>query len=91
MAGVSLGIPIVSNEGRSTERLWRESDAIQLAALPPVEAFMQVTENLLGNAGRRKTLGENAAALYDRRFALIHTIRELRRQEFTIAGLSPTR
>jgi glycosyltransferase involved in cell wall biosynthesis len=86
MAGISLGMPIISNEGHSTERVWGESDAVQLAALPPVEAFVQATEDLLRDAARRKTLGKNAAALYERRFALIHTIRELRHQELTLAG-----
>jgi glycosyltransferase involved in cell wall biosynthesis len=91
MAGVCLGLPIVSNDGLSTERLWHESNAIQLAALPPVETFVRAAEDLLRDPARRKTLGENAVALYKRQFALIHSIRELRRDEFTTADTSPGR
>jgi glycosyltransferase involved in cell wall biosynthesis len=81
MAGIALGMPIVSNQGHSTEGLWRECNAVQLADLPPVEGFVRTAEEVLANPAMRTRLGQNAALLYKRRFALIHTISALRNEE----------
>jgi glycosyltransferase involved in cell wall biosynthesis len=81
MAGIALGLPVLSNTGHSTESLWSDYNAIQLAAMPPVETFVQAAEELLKDSARRTIIGKNGAELYRQRFAVIHSIQGLRRQE----------
>jgi len=78
MAGLALGCPIVTNGGPSTESLWRESQAVMLAPVASSPALVSASETLLADAAGRAMLGARAAGLYKSRFALEHTLRELR-------------
>jgi len=78
MAGLALGCPIVTNGGPSTETLWRESQAVMLAPAASPPALVSAAEELLADSAGRARLGARAAGLYKGRFALEHTLRELR-------------
>ncbi len=78
MAGLALGLPILTTQGHLTEPVWAESGAVGLApALAPQE-FLRAAEALLANPERLCELGAKAAALYRDRFDLANTIRALR-------------
>ncbi len=78
MAGCALGLPIVTTSGQGTEPLWKECNAVSLAPELSPDSFVRTTEELLADPLRQAQLRHNAAALYQERFALTHTIRELR-------------
>jgi glycosyltransferase involved in cell wall biosynthesis len=77
MAGLALGVPIVSNLGALSEDFWRESDAIALACSPaPAEVLAQV-ERVIADESLRLNLSKRARELYARRFAIQHTVERL--------------
>jgi glycosyltransferase involved in cell wall biosynthesis len=78
MAGLALGRPIVTNSGPLSETLWRESQAVMLAPAASPSALASAAEVLLVDGAGRAMLGARAAELYRSRFALEHTLRELR-------------
>jgi glycosyltransferase involved in cell wall biosynthesis len=77
MAGLGLGLPIVTTEGILSEPLWRQSDAIQLVP-PDVSQLVAGIESLLSSAKERVRLSAAATELYQRCFALEKTIQRLR-------------
>jgi glycosyltransferase involved in cell wall biosynthesis len=79
MAGLALGVPIASSDGWLTEPVWREADAVQLAATP--ETTAEAAEALLADPIRARAVGERGRALYHGRFSLDHTSRALRGEE----------
>ena len=77
MAGLGLGLPIVTTKGYLTEPMWEASGAVALAPALSADAFLEQTEALLADPTRRAGLGQTAARVYQDRFALENTIREL--------------
>jgi glycosyltransferase involved in cell wall biosynthesis len=78
MAGLALGLPIVTSDGSSTEPLWRAEPAVVLAPAASTADLLAATEGVLADAERRERLRIQAAALYGRCFTLervIHTLR----------------
>jgi glycosyltransferase involved in cell wall biosynthesis len=78
MAGIAHGKPLVTTHGPLTEPIWQERGAVVLVADGDVTALAQETVNLLGNAERRRRLGEAAGQLYRQRFDVRHLVRVLR-------------
>lgn len=78
IAGLALGLPIVTTMGPLTETLWEKSEAVVLAAASSSAALVGAAEALLVDNARRAMLGARAAALYRSHFAIEHTLRELR-------------
>ncbi|HEV3257741.1 MAG TPA: glycosyltransferase family 4 protein [Gemmataceae bacterium] len=78
MAGLALGLPIITTAGPLTEPLWQESGAVVLARSCCPAAVVAAVEVLLSDAGRRTQLRQQAAALYETRFSLSQTIQSLR-------------
>jgi hypothetical protein len=76
MAGLALGVPTATNEGRATEAVWRESRAVELA--PSADGLAAAAEVVLGDAAYAASLGQRGRTLYERQFSLEHTIRALR-------------
>lgn len=76
MAGLALGVPLVTTHGPLTEPVWRESGAVALAATGT--ELVQLAERLLADPDQRRTLGGKGRALYETRFSLAHTVRALR-------------
>jgi glycosyltransferase involved in cell wall biosynthesis len=79
MAGLALGLPIVTNEGAATEPVWRESCAVRFAPADSPEMFASAVDELLADENLRRTTARNGLALYAGRFAVGHTVSALRR------------
>jgi glycosyltransferase involved in cell wall biosynthesis len=78
MGALSLGVPIVTCSGHSTEPIWRPSGAVALADAPSPAAMIELTEHLLADPTARAEMGRRAASLYDARFDIRHLIASLR-------------
>jgi hypothetical protein len=78
MAGLALGLPIVTNAGALTDPVWSENEAVALAASQSPADFIDAVEKLLAEPGRLIELRHRAACAYQRNFALPRTIETLR-------------
>lgn len=78
MAGLALGLPIVTVNGELTEPLWRESGAIALAEEYSPAALVAAVNRVLADDSYRAELGRRASDMYTDRFALDKTIAALR-------------
>jgi glycosyltransferase involved in cell wall biosynthesis len=78
MAALAHGVALVSTRGVLTEPIWAESRAVALAPAGDAPAVAAAMERLLDDEGERRRLASAGLALYDRRFALRHTIDALR-------------
>lgn len=78
MAGLALGLPIVTVSGFLTEPLWRESGAVAMAEEYSPSALVATASQVLADDSYRVDLGKRGAALYTERFALEKTIARLR-------------
>lgn len=76
MAGLALGVPVVSNQGPLMEPFWRDIEGITLAPSPA--GIVGVAEALLADDGRRRRAGAVGAEVYRARFALARSIEVLR-------------
>ncbi|MBI1347028.1 glycosyltransferase [bacterium] len=78
MAGLALGVPVVTNLGELTEPVWgTESNGIMLAAEP--SSIAQSAEQLLTETpAERRLRGERERAWYASRFTIERTIEVLR-------------
>ncbi|MGO9449518.1 MAG: glycosyltransferase [Candidatus Binataceae bacterium] len=78
MACLSHGLPIVTTCGRFTEPIWREADAVLFSSENDPDDMATQVDLLIRETATRKRIGAAGKALYDRRFALSHTIDALR-------------
>jgi hypothetical protein len=78
MVALSHGRPMVTNSGWLTEPMWAEADAAVLAPADNPHALAAGAAAMLFDVSRRETLGRRAAALYDARFHVRHSIAALR-------------
>jgi len=78
MAGLALGVPIVTNAGPLTDAIWKNCPAVPLTPSPSPDDFSDAVDNLLDQADRLAELRRQAAGFYQENFALSHTIRTLR-------------
>ena len=74
MAGLALGVPLISNAGPATEPPWQGSGALALAPEPRGPAVLEVAESLLSAPETWPTLGRRAAEFYTENFSLAHTL-----------------
>jgi glycosyltransferase involved in cell wall biosynthesis len=79
MAGLSLGMPVVTNVGHSSESIWSESGAVALAEDSRPATIAVTAERLLSSPEEWQDLGRRAAALYVERFSLERTMETLQR------------
>jgi hypothetical protein len=70
-------LPVVSNEGRFTEPLWRANAAVTLVGAD-TQTFGATALSLLEDASERARLSSAASALYDAHFDVRHTVEALR-------------
>ncbi|HMF58519.1 MAG TPA: glycosyltransferase, partial [Pyrinomonadaceae bacterium] len=68
MVGLSHGVPIVTTKGKLTESLWAESEAVSLAPVEDVTAFVNEIRALLRDEAKQLSLSTAARALYEERF-----------------------
>ncbi len=74
---MSSGVPVVTNAGRLTEGLWSEDGAVELVDAPDGRKLGAATAALLRDPARRSTLAARAAAIYDSRFDIRHSVAAL--------------
>jgi hypothetical protein len=78
MAGLALGLPIVTTVGAATESFWRESKAVALAESLATADLVAAAEMLALDDRRRKALGSRACTFYKEKFSIERTIAILR-------------
>ncbi len=78
MAGLALGVPVVSNLGEASESIWQNERALALA--PNAEDLGDVVDRLLASPAERIAIGQRGRQLYEEQFSLAHTARLLRNQ-----------
>jgi hypothetical protein len=74
MAGLGLGLPVLSNRGPLTEPVWESLRAVALADDPTPGAYAPHLDALLASADRRRDLARCGAEVYRRRFAIERTL-----------------
>jgi glycosyltransferase involved in cell wall biosynthesis len=77
MAGLRLGVPIVTTAGYLTEPLWEKSQAVRLVPLDRAAEMAAHVTDLLSHPERREQLSRAGGDLYERTFALERTIAAL--------------
>jgi glycosyltransferase involved in cell wall biosynthesis len=77
MAGLRLGVPIVTTAGYVTEALWEHSGAIRLVPVDRATEMAAHVSDLLLHAEGRERLSRAGRDLYERTFALERTIAAL--------------
>ncbi|MCY1036345.1 hypothetical protein OV207_33220 [Corallococcus sp. BB11-1] len=80
MAGLGLGVPVVTNAGHLTEPLWRDLLPVALVEGTAPSALVEATEHLLSQDEARRALGDHAARIYREHFALERTVEALLRK-----------
>lgn len=78
MAGLALGLPIITTDGSATEPIWQESQATKLV---PASSFMNIVEaadELLADAQERNALRMRAVETYNALFSIEHVVERLR-------------
>ncbi len=86
MAGLALGVPIVTNEGAISEPWWRETGAVEMTQSP--EGYAEAVNAVLSDPSRASSMGERGRSLYAKCFSLERTVRTLR-GEVDALGQSP--
>ncbi|MFB3855245.1 MAG: glycosyltransferase [Vicinamibacterales bacterium] len=77
-AALSHALPVVTTVGRWSEPLWQQSRAVAAVPAGDNAALVAAVRHLCEDPVERARLRAAAAALYDRRFDLRHTIEALR-------------
>ena len=77
MAGLSLGVPVVTTSGHLTEEFWQTSGAVRISPVGDAARLADDTVALLGDDGERARIAEAARAFYDREFDVRHVVRAL--------------
>lgn len=77
MAGLFAGVPVVTTEGKLTERFWRDEAPVKLAAVGDVHALAEHVVALLGDSVERRRQADAGRAFYDRWFDVRHTVAAL--------------
>jgi glycosyltransferase involved in cell wall biosynthesis len=78
MAGLALGVPLLTTHGNLTEPVWAEEALVALAPAGDTDALVAAAERLLADPVARDGLAARGAAGYARRFSIDHTVRVLR-------------
>jgi glycosyltransferase involved in cell wall biosynthesis len=74
MAGLFARVPVVTTQGRLTERFWQEEMPVKLAAVGDAHGIVQHVLRLLADPAERRRQGEAGRAFYDRWFDVRHTV-----------------
>lgn len=77
MAALANGVPVVTNRGRATEDEWISDGAVELIPSLQPSPLRDGVTGLLDDDERRRRLGAAGADMYERRFALRHTVEAL--------------
>jgi len=78
MAGLALGVPVVTTRGRLTEPFWASSGSVRLSDVGQTQELAEQVVGLLASSCEREQLVEIGSVFYDRYFDVRHTIAALR-------------
>jgi glycosyltransferase involved in cell wall biosynthesis len=78
MAGLAIGVPVVTNRGHLTEPFWASSHAVALAGDGSPGEFGATVDALLDDPAARAALGRRAQALYAQQFSIERIVETLR-------------
>ena len=78
MAGLHLGVPIVTTSGVLTEPFWEASNAVRLSSVGDWTTFVNHVDRLLRHPDERTRLAASAKTFYDGMFAVERTVAALR-------------
>jgi glycosyltransferase involved in cell wall biosynthesis len=78
MAGLALGLPVVTNSGPLAEASFAQEGAVRMAPDPDPESIVAAVEEVLGDAALRAAIATRGRAFYESRFSLQHTLAVLR-------------
>jgi len=78
MAGLFLGVPVVTTSGHLTEPFWERSQTVRLAEVGDWRAFNAHVSRLIAAPEERRRLSNDARRYYDEHFDVRHTISVLR-------------
>lgn len=78
MAGLALGVPIVTTTGRLTEPFWQTDRLVALAPTNSPEAIALEVEGILEDASARQALGRRGREAYRQLFSVERTIERLK-------------
>ena len=81
MAGLALGVQVVTTSGPLTESLWQEEGLVALAPVETPAALIAVAEALLSNTPARCGLGRRGRTGYRRLFSIERTVQAFRQAE----------
>lgn len=82
MAGLALGVPIVTTDGDLTESVWREEKLVHLAPAASPMSLVPAAESLLVDPSARRDLGQRGQLGYHKHFQLARTIHLLQHADF---------
>ncbi|HKY23472.1 MAG TPA: glycosyltransferase family 4 protein [Vicinamibacterales bacterium] len=78
MAGLALGVPVVTTRGHLTEPFWETSGSVRLSDVDDSQRMAEQVVSLLASSGEREQLAEMGSVFYDRYFDVRHTVDALR-------------
>jgi glycosyltransferase involved in cell wall biosynthesis len=78
MAGLSLGVPVVTTVGALSEPFWPSSGAVRVAQVGDAVELAGHVQELLGDPRERGLLSQRGQELYERMFGLNHIVSTLR-------------
>jgi len=94
MAGLALGVPVVTTSGAQTEPLWQQTRAVVLCNGSSTTDLTDAILQLLQDPVERSRLSEASQSLYKNKFSIEHTVRALRESEkgeYPLFGVQKTR
>jgi glycosyltransferase involved in cell wall biosynthesis len=74
MAGLALGVPVVTTRGRLTEPFWAASGSVRLSDVGDPQQLAEQVVSLLESSSEREQLVEIGSVFYDRHFDVRHTV-----------------
>jgi glycosyltransferase involved in cell wall biosynthesis len=78
MAGLRLGVPVVTTSGALTEPFWETSGAVRLSPVGDANSLVEHVERLLRHPAERARLAGVAKTFYDGMFDVRRTVAALR-------------
>ena len=78
MAGLHLGVPIVTTSGVLTEPFWATSNAVRLSSIGDWTTFVDHVDRLLRHPDERTYLAARGKTFYEATFDVQRTVAALR-------------
>ncbi len=78
MAGIGLGLPVLSNTGEFSDSVFRQTAAIEVVPEDDLDLMVQRVTDLLTDDRRRDSLGQAAAALYQSTCSVENAVNSMR-------------